>query len=358
MSLMEAMSASEVITNFKFPGMICEVKRAYDKYNKPTYKDDNGELIEGIYIDLENEVYHSLPAYSSSQIKTLVTKTPAHFYRQYLSGIDRKRTTKQTQNTLDAGTYGHELILEPHGFYDRYFRGITASDYPDALSLSVAGYREMCADRGITIPKTAKKERCIEALKQAEPQLEFLDDLITQHNNNTSHTGKKEIDPIVWDDAHRVLESQQENEIANALVKNGLPEISFITKCPITGMWLKCRFDWLRFDNIAVDVKTTRSTNPIEFAKQSGNLGYHIQEAFYTYVASILGVKITNFIFLTVEYVECDWCEVYELDDGEDAMQKMIDGLNLLKHCKETNSWRGYSHTDTIRKIKIPNYLL
>lgn len=36
------------------------VKSAYDYVGKANYRDNKGNIIEGIYTDLENEVYHSL----------------------------------------------------------------------------------------------------------------------------------------------------------------------------------------------------------------------------------------------------------------------------------------------------------
>ncbi|WP_299022374.1 PD-(D/E)XK nuclease-like domain-containing protein [uncultured Photobacterium sp.] len=346
---------SSSMTSFRFSGCQLPVMKAYDDSGNPTWLDSNDELVEGIYIGMENEIYHALPAYSSSQIKTLVKKSPAHFYREYISDVSRKRKSVQLQRTLDAGTYGHELILEPHGFYDRYYRDLVEADVPEALT-TAPQMRKKCEELGIPIPKSADKARCKKELKAADSSLVFFDEIKEAHVNDPKHQNKTAIDGIVYDDAHRVLESCRNNRIADALVQNGLPEISFIAKCPRTGMWLKCRFDWLRFDCIAVDVKTTASTAPEAFAKQAGTLGYFIQEAFYRYVAALLGVQVSSFIFLCVEYVDCDWCEVYELDGKEEAMHKCLSALDTLKHCLATNEWRAYSQRDTIRTLSIPNF--
>ena len=101
----------------------------------PTYLDAQGELIEGIYLDMPNDVYHALPALSSSKLKKFID-SPAHYYREYLSSITRKRTTAM-QNTFDAGTHAHTLVLEPEGYYERYFRDVMPIDYPDALHTAV-----------------------------------------------------------------------------------------------------------------------------------------------------------------------------------------------------------------------------
>ncbi|MGR5159698.1 PD-(D/E)XK nuclease-like domain-containing protein [Vibrio owensii] len=348
---------NSIDTGLRFNGSSYPVLKAYDDKGNKNWLDDEGDLNPGIYIGMENEVYHALPAYSSSQIKTLVKKTPAHFYREYISDICRKRKSLQQERTLDAGTYGHELILEPDGFNDRYFRDFVEADFPNALK-TLKDFHQKCEELNIAVPKSADKARCIKALRDANADIEIFDEIREAHAAKKENQGKKSIDAIVWDDAHRVKQSQEANPYAKNLVKDGLPEISFIARCPMTGLWLKCRFDWLRFDCIAVDVKTTASTEPSAFSKQAGNLGYHIQQAFYTYVASLLEVNVTEFLFLTVEYVEIDWCEVYTLDNEVKSMEKMLNGLKTLKHCLYTNEWRGHSHKDEIKRLKLSPYAL
>lgn len=347
----------DVITNFTFEGCEFPVIQAYDANGKPQWLDDNGALIEGIYIGMENEVYHALPAYSSSQLKTFIKKSPAHFYRKYISDIDRKRTATQAlQRTLDAGTYGHELILEPHGFYEQYYRDIVPADYPNALR-TVADLQKEAERLSITgLPKSAAKQRYIDEIMKVNPKVQIWDSILADHQARPENKGKKAIDAIVWDDAHRVVDTCRDNEDMDILIQDGLPEISFIAHCPETGLWLKCRFDWLRFDCIAVDVKTTASTDADAFARQAGNLGYHIQEAFYTYVSSLLTVDLKMFLFACIEYVEADLAEIYNLDHKDEAMAKFKSGLYLLADCLETNTWNARGDSLGIKTLSIPAY--
>ena len=41
---------------------------AYDDEGVENFLDEDGELIEGIYLDMPNDVYHALPALSSSKL--------------------------------------------------------------------------------------------------------------------------------------------------------------------------------------------------------------------------------------------------------------------------------------------------
>ena len=262
----------------------------------------------------------------------------------------------ELQRCVDTYAYGHELILEPHGFYERYYRDIVPSDYPNALR-TTRELQDKVVELNIAgVPKSADKARLKAAIKNVDPSVQFWDDILADHQGKPDHINKKAIDAIVWDDAHRVQETCRDNPDADLLIQDGLPEISFIAKCPETGLLLKCRFDWLRFDCIAVDVKTTRSTDPDEFVRQAGNLGYHIQEAFYTYVARLLEVKLKAFLFACIEYAEADICEVYDLEDKGETMIKFKEGLSHLADCLSSNKWSKRFNLSGITSLSIPKY--
>lgn len=125
------------------------VTPAYDSNGKPNFIDASGCLVAGIYSGMENEVYHSLDAISSSKVKKYA-KSPAHYKRAYVDKIDRKRISKQTERTFDAGTYAHELVLEPEGFYNRYFKLLNQVDYPNTLN-SLDDLRDKCKEHGLPV---------------------------------------------------------------------------------------------------------------------------------------------------------------------------------------------------------------
>jgi hypothetical protein len=373
---------------------------AYSADGKPNFLNQNGELVEGIYLNLPNDVYHSLNALSSTGLKTFVD-SPARYYRDYLSGISRKRTLAQ-KRTLDAGTYGHELCLEPDGFYDRYFRDCVQSDFPDALitvdqiegALIAAGLPakegkqeklarllriDPKADQSglktvadidnalvaVGASKTESKLDKAQRLSQSNPNVQVFDLLLEQ--NRLKHgqrvetvypdTGdvtvrygdKLPIDGVVWDDAHRIQATVRNHAEADMHLSYGLPEVAIIAKCPITGMMLKVKFDWLRFDDKAVDLKTTAlSVKPEDFRRQLINLHYDIQQAFYCYVAYIAGINPPSFTFVAVEYGSADICQPYTLSHQRivKANNTMYSALEDFKKCKKTDKWHGYIKED------------
>lgn len=339
-------------------------ERAVEAYvnDQPTFLDSNGELIPGIYLNMPNDIYHALPALSSSKLKTFV-KSPAEYYREYLSDVDRKRTLTQ-KRTFDAGTYSHELVLEPEGFYERYFREPVASEFPDAIS-RVDDLKKYCEENGIKVNKSATKPTIIKAieesglkntnvfeleLKREREKQGAKGEVIIDGEVVTTWGGKVGIDGIVWDDAHRACKTTRKHSQADAYLSNGLPEVAIIAVCEDTGMMLKVKFDWLRFDSRAVDLKTTQSTNPRDFKRQIKALHYDIQQEFYKYVAELAQVYVPEFIFVATEYVSKDICQPFKLPNKwvAQAHSVMKRSLLELEECQKNDNWYGWSKEDVV----------
>lgn len=352
---------------------------AYDNGN-PTYLDGDNNLIEGVYSGLENDVYHSLDAFSSSLIKELVKNTPAHVFRKYMSDISRKRTL-QLQRTLDTGTLGHELTLEPEGYKNRYFRVPVAAEYPDALH-TAAQLAAKCKEHALKT--TGTKADLIARLKEANIAVVIFESLIEEllkseageiavaiaytevDAKNASSlirafdlaevkklAKKQPVDGVVWDDAMRILNTFSKHSRAPRLISNGFAELTVIARCPMTGLMLKCKFDYINKLAIASDVKTTRSACPIKFGYQCKELRYDIQEAYYVYVANLANIPVELFAFISIEYLEADICEVFELNKRRKltAKKEMHEALRVLSECLETNEWHGYSKNGEIMVI-------
>lgn len=330
---------------------------AYDQTGQPNFIDQNGEIKEGIYLGLPNDVYHQIDALSSSKFKVFLD-TPAKYHRMYLSDISRKRTLAQ-KRTFDAGLLGHELVLEPEHVHERYFRDIVPSDYPNALTTA-----EQLKDKleSLNLKKTGKKMELAKRLSDYDSSIEIFDILRLQNYEKqgqptsikidgedvTIYGGKIPVDGVVWDDAHRFRDTVRGHREANLHLKNGLPEVTFIARDPITGLLLKAKFDWLKFDNWAVDLKSTQSTHPEKFKYQIMDLKYDAQQEFYKLVAKLLGVEIQKFIFVAAEYINADICQPYELPEWMvlKAKNEVNSGLSQFKKCLDTDRWYGWSEQD------------
>ncbi|MBD1389417.1 PD-(D/E)XK nuclease-like domain-containing protein [Neiella sp. HB171785] len=328
------------------------IQPGYDELGQPNFMTPTGDLVTGIFVDIPNEVYHSLPALSSSGLKKFRV-SPAHYYREYMSDIERKRTTVQ-QRTLDAGTYGHELVLEPDGFYDRYYRGIVESQMEKGVLFTADDLKKELIELGA--PHSGKKDELAKRLLKLAPEKKIF--TVMQEELAKANPDKQLIDGVVWDDAHRIMDSVYKSVDAPVLLEDGFSELTVIATCPMTGLILKCRFDRLRRDAVASDVKTTMDASPEGFRRQIEKLGYHLQEAFYTHVARAAGIPIEHFWFIAVEYQQADICEVYEIGPKgkQKSMFQFLQHLNEFKAVSEDEDWYGYSKDRTAKTIELSRW--
>lgn len=328
---------------------------------QPAYKDDgepsflkDGVLIEGIYTDVPNDVYHELPALSSTGLKT-AAKSLAHYFRNYKSGIERTLSTTQIK-TFDTGSFGHELILEPKGFDSRYSRDLCKREFDqdESICFTVDKIKAYLKENNLKVSGTKSElvKRCIDH----DPDCPVWDAMVLKHH--LANSNKKIVEPIVWDDAHRIQQTHLSHPYANAIIQDGYAELTIIAKCPITGMMLKVKFDYVRPDGVAADVKTSRCAHPAKFARQCADLNYDIQQVFYTYVASLCGVEIDAFSFIVIEYQEADICEVFELCSGDifEAEKNMMKGLRAISEAEKTKKWDGYSKDKEVTVISLRRF--
>lgn len=236
---------------------------------------------------------------------------------------------------------------------------VDRSKYPDGLE-TVEQITDAIVQAGNTPAAGADLFTLAGQLKALKPELAILPLLdrewqstVHQTDEYKSYVSTWVLDPVLYDDANRAYKSVQENEFARALLSDGVAELTIIAKDPKTGLWLKAKFDWLRYDLIAVDLKTTRDTHPDSWAYQAKDLGYDIQEAFYTYVASLAGIQIKSFPFVVVEFADIDNCEVYEIGPGRRGKAKieLRDLLDGMEQCLSTDKWYGYSKQSGVSAV-------
>ena len=121
------------------------------------------------------------------------------------------------------------------------------------------------------------------------------------------------------------------DDAAELLKSDGWCELSGFATCPRTGLKLKIRFDKRLKDGRAIDLKKTQSVHDRDLSNSITNYGYHIQEAFYTYVDSLIcGKELESFEFIFAEEKYPNEVKVGALDDisraiGKQEMEKLLD---------------------------------
>ena len=127
----------------------------------------------GIYTadELSNEDYHAGDGVSSTVLKELIKRSPAHC-RALMDGLRSK-----TSNAMNLGTVVHTAVLEPHRFWDQYWVAPERSEYPDALE-TTEEYRAAAERFGIDLQGKSSKEEIRPLLEAASSDLVFWEDLV------------------------------------------------------------------------------------------------------------------------------------------------------------------------------------
>ena len=246
----------------------------------------------GIYAGISNAKYHADPALGSTSLKTLATRTPAHYQHD--------KAHPKSSDAFTLGTAAHSLILEG----------------------DTSGIVVVQADNWLTKDAKAAKAEALAAGKQPLLTKEFeqvraMRDAVMAHPVARSlFTGHKAEQSVFWEE---------------------------------DGLMLKCRPDAWK-PGMLIDLKTARDANPNEFGKTAAEYGYHQSAAHY-----IDGVKAATgeelpFHFVLVEKTAPYLVSVVELDiEAVNIGRQLNDrAKRIYRECVESNTWPGYPTADLI----------
>lgn len=229
------------------------------------YTQHEGELpATCAVINMPNEVYHNHPSISKSGLD-LINRSIAHY--EY-------RTPFESTRHMEIGTAIHAALFE----HDRY------------------------KDEYVILPNV--KARTASEYKQA----------VKHHVSELVLIGHES------DKVNGMYQSVSLNSDAMQLLSDGYPELSVFAVCSTTGLPVRCRFDFLTKGGQAVDLKKTQDIRYEKFQRSIGSYRYHVQDAFYTYVAALAGITVNSFHFLAVEEQPPHANKLYTLDDEAKAV--------------------------------------
>lgn len=243
-----------------------------------------------ITTDLTNEQYHAHDSISKTGLD-LIARSPAHY---------RYSERRESTRAMVIGSAVHAAILEPDVFAEQYM-----------------------------LLRDVKDRRASE-YKQA----------VTVHGADNVLTGT-EADYVAG-----IQESVRTHRQLSALLSEpGRAELSVITTDPVTGVSVRCRFDWLTDAGVPVDLKTTLDARPDAFSRSVSSYRYHVQAAFYCDVWEWeTGDKLDRMIFAALEKSMPHAVALYMLDDEALMVGRKLyrEALNTYARCLESGHWPGY----------------
>jgi hypothetical protein len=247
----------------------------------------------GIYSGISNADYHRDEALGSTSLKTLATRTPAHYQHDKMH--------PKFSDAFTLGTAAHSLILE--------------GDLSNIVTVD--------ADNWLT--KAAKEAKAATLADGRQPLL------------------KKEMAQIL-----AMNDAVMAHPLARAAFTDHRAEESvFWQEGPLM---LKCRPDAWK-PGLLVDLKTAASADPREFGRTAYNFGYHQSAAHYTDGVFYATGERLPFIFVLVEKSPPYLVSVVQLDDDAIDAGRLLNARakEIYTDCTETGIWPGYQSNEPIK---------
>ena len=258
----------------------------------------------GFFQDVPFADYLADPAINNSGLKIL-SQSAAKF--AYWRDNQKPGTPTQIE-----GSALHCAILEPEAFETRFGKG-------PAPRVGSAGRIKWDKTNSTAIPLTPRQWENVQGMAQA-----------FEHTPCT---------------------------IAKELLQEGTPELSIWFNDPITGLRCKIRPDFLKDDDIVIDLKSTKNGSPEGFYWEIKKYGYNYQAAFYkrgvdlAYAAAGVKRKVKAFIIIAIENFALYEVATYMITEEIMAEAQIQINANLERYaeCLATDTWPGYPN-----RIMIP----
>lgn len=278
----------------------------------------------GAYADISNEQYHGTeicdaPSISSSGLKLITKKTPLHYW--YQSNLNPNRPEQKQKQHLALGAALHDVLLIDGRFEEHYH----------------------VLPRGFHPGHTVKWADALAERDAAEA------------------AGKTVLTRESYDMVLATADAVGKNELAQALLTAGTPEMTLAAKDPVTGVWIRARPDVLpETMEIIPDVKTALDASLDVYERAATRFGYFQSAAHYLdVIEQLYGAAKRRFVLITVEK-EPPYCVTVDNLDGDDinyARYRNRAALNKFAEALKTGVWHGYTTPDKpVRNLQMTAY--
>lgn len=277
----------------------------------------------GIREDLPNEDYHLIDALSATGIKRIL-QSPMHYK------FDRDNPREQTDSML-LGTALHMAILEP----------------------------DLYAKHVVVVPEDAPKRPTAAQLRAAKPSPAAVEAIQFWEKFDRQAEGKLVLSDEQLQKVEGMAGAVRRHPIHDAMLCDGRPELSLQWLDARLGIPCKCRYDYLRNDGIALDLKTCTDASPDGFLRSVTQFKYHYQEAHYRNGHEhLFNESPRAFIFIAVENVAPYGCAAYVIEPNaiQFALNRVEEAMLLYKQARETGFWRGY--TSKVLPLTLPRWAI
>jgi hypothetical protein len=280
----------------------------------------------GFYSGIPIAYYHTKNicdgiSISSSGLRTIFNKSPAHYWITSPLNIDR--IEEDDKRAFILGRAAHKLLLGEANFRKEF--AIEPTEWPD--------------EHGIVKPWHNNRTVCKRWHSEREKE-------------GRSVLLPREAEAIIG-----MSQSIKRNPIARDAL-SGLVECSGFIRDEETNVWLKIRPDSLPVHSgDYVDLKTTLSVQWHDLQRTIFDYGYHMQFALIRSVIRQLGLPFGSATLVFVESKPPYCARLVALKDGDlelgDRQNRIA--LKLFVHCYKNRHWPGPGDGD-VEPISLPDW--
>ena len=292
----------------------------------------------GIYAGIPIEEYHGPnitdgPSVSSSSLKLLWDKSPAHFFSEWKSGNpaaatiededeEARKSRSQAERAKLLGAAAHHLVLGEDNFSTLY----------------IGQPLEYTNEAGEIKPWNNNANVC------------------KKFHAEQNKAGRR---VVLQRDLKKIVEMAR-SLAAEPIVQNdglaGYVECSLIVKDAETGLWLRSRPDVIPTDSgDFVDLKTSVDVSDLGIFRALGRFGYHFQAGMLWECCEQLGVPFLSHTLMFVETVKPFCARPVPLEDEDIARgrQQVRHCLRQVALCLDRGIWPGPGGGE-MRKMPLP----
>lgn len=251
-----------------------------------THHDAPQSFGQGLYFGMPEDIYHAIPALSSTGFKNLLVSAPDFYFNSWLNPLRAEDAEDDDAKEWRVfGKASHTRVLEGLDvFNEKYCVEYIA---PKGCLNTVADLKQALA--GMQCPSKWAKPDYIKAVQAARPDLLIKE--VEEAKYADANKGKIQLTMKQLRRIHIAAAMIERHQELKHCFVGGFPEVTVIWYedfADLSGatkrIWFKARFDYLK-PRAIVDLKTFTNTmnRPIDQAIYTimGGLKYHIQCCHY-----------------------------------------------------------------------------
>lgn len=209
----------------------------------------------GIHFNLSEEDYFSEPCLSTSALKELLVSAKDFWDNSWMNP---DRPVREQKNHLDFGKAVHSYILEPDTI-GKYAPSFTA---PAGCLKTVDDLKKWLDGKEEKYKSSAPKGDLVSLVLQVDPEAPIYESLEKKYYQK--NTGKQFLPAEDYEKLGIMKKLIDSEERFLEIFQDGVPEVSFVFECPITGIKMRTRLDYLALHIADLKTFSKKSKQPID----------------------------------------------------------------------------------------------